>query len=169
MVNRFMEVEVKPVMDGYEKRREFPRELVRKAGEAGLYGAVFPESVGGSNMGYLAACVIQEETVRNDVRFASCNNQQGSTCPSAIYFGGTPEQIQKDAAESGGRQDHWHDVPDRVGRRLRRRRQYGRHSGRRDGDVDPHHRPGDVGLHGQRDRCGRSALQRPIATPALKA
>ena len=95
MVNRFMEVEVLPVMDGYEKRGEFPRELVRKAGEAGLYGAVFPESVGGSNMGYLAATVIQEETVRNDVRFASCNNQQGSTCPSCIYFGGTPEQIKK--------------------------------------------------------------------------
>lgn len=95
MVQRFMETEVLPVMDGYEKRGEFPRELVRKAGEAGLYGAVFPESVGGSNMGYLAATVIQEETVRLDVRFASCNNQQGSTCPSCIYFGGTPEQIKK--------------------------------------------------------------------------
>jgi isovaleryl-CoA dehydrogenase len=95
MVNRFMKTEVTPVMDGYEKRGEFPRELVRKAGAAGLYGAVFPESVGGSNMGYLAAAVIQEEMVRNDVRFASCNNQQGSTCPSCIYFGGTPEQIQK--------------------------------------------------------------------------
>jgi alkylation response protein AidB-like acyl-CoA dehydrogenase len=95
MVNRFMQTEVAPVMDDYEKRGEFPRELVRKAGEAGLYGAVFPESVGGSNMGYLAATVIQEETVRNDVRFASCNNQQGSTCPSCIYFGGTPEQIKK--------------------------------------------------------------------------
>jgi alkylation response protein AidB-like acyl-CoA dehydrogenase len=95
MVNRFMQTEVAPVMDDYEKRGEFPRELVRKAGEAGLYGAVFPESVGGSDMGYLAAVVIQEEMVRNDVRFASCNNQQGSTCPSCIYFGGTPEQIQK--------------------------------------------------------------------------
>lgn len=95
MVNRFMEAEVKPVMDDYEKRRAFPRELVRKAGAAGLYGAVFPESVGGSGMGYLAAVVIQEEMVRNDVRFASCNNQQGSTCPSAIYIGGTPKQIRK--------------------------------------------------------------------------
>ena len=95
MVNRFMQTEVLPVMDDYERRGEFPRELVRKAGEAGLYGAVFPESVGGSNMGYLAATVIQEETVRLDVRFASCNNQQGSTCPSCIYFGGTPEQIKK--------------------------------------------------------------------------
>src|SRR5580704_6950827 len=95
MVKRFMQTEVVPVMEGYEKRGEFPRELIRKAGEAGLYGAVFPESVGGSNMGYLAAAVIQEEMCRIDVRFASCNNQQGSTCPSCIYFGGTPEQIRK--------------------------------------------------------------------------
>ncbi|MDB5596842.1 MAG: acyl-CoA dehydrogenase [Hyphomicrobiales bacterium] len=95
MVNRFMQSEVVPVMAEYEKRGEFPRDLIRKAGEAGLYGAVFPESVGGSNMGYLAAVVIQEEMARNDVRFSSCNNQQGSTCPSSIYFGGTPQQIEK--------------------------------------------------------------------------
>ncbi|MBB3181121.1 acyl-CoA dehydrogenase family protein [Variovorax sp. Sphag1AA] len=95
MVNRFMQAEVNPVMDGYEQRGEFPREVISRAGAAGLYGAVFPESVGGSNMGYLAAAVIQEEMARNDVRFSSCNNQQGSTCPSTIYFGGTAEQVQK--------------------------------------------------------------------------
>ena len=95
MVRSFMQAEVVPVMDGFEKRGEFPRALIRKAGEAGLYGAVFPESVGGSNMGYLAATVINEEMCRIDVRFASCNNQQGATCPSCIYFGGTPEQIEK--------------------------------------------------------------------------
>jgi len=95
MVNRFMQHQVNPVMDGYEKRGEFPRQLIRKAGAAGLYGAVFPESVGGSNMGYMAATVIQEEMARNDVRFSACNNQQGSTCPSCIYYGGSPEQIRK--------------------------------------------------------------------------
>ncbi|CAH2934507.1 MAG: hypothetical protein CPSOU_6569 [uncultured Paraburkholderia sp.] len=95
MVARFMHSEVVPVLEGYEKRGEFPRELVRKAGAAGLYGAVFPEAVGGSDMGYLAATVIQEEMARIDVRFAHCNNQQGSSCPSCIYFGGTSEQIGK--------------------------------------------------------------------------
>lgn len=95
MVNRFMKTEVAPVMDGYEERREFPRELIRKAGEAGLYGAVFPESVGGSDLGYLAATIIQEEMARNDVRFSACNNQQGGTCPSCIYAAGTAEQVMK--------------------------------------------------------------------------
>lgn len=95
MVARFMKNEVVPVMEDYEKRQEFPRELIRKAGEAGLYGAVFPESVGGSNMGYMASAVIIEEMSRHEVRFTSCNNQQGGTCPSCIYLGGTPEQVQK--------------------------------------------------------------------------
>jgi alkylation response protein AidB-like acyl-CoA dehydrogenase len=95
MVAAFMKAEVLPVIEDYEKRGEFPRELVRKAGEAGLYGAVFPESVGGSNMGFLAATVIQEEMARIDVRFAHCNNQQGSSCPSCIYFGGSSAQIEK--------------------------------------------------------------------------
>src|SRR2546426_3565585 len=95
MVNRFMQTEVAPVMDGYERRGEFPRDLIAKAGEVGLYGAVFPEALGGTNLGYLAATVIQEEMARNDVRFAACNNQQGSTCPSCIYFVGIPEQINR--------------------------------------------------------------------------
>ncbi|CAN7351427.1 acyl-CoA dehydrogenase family protein [Variovorax sp. LjRoot178] len=95
MVARFMKNEVVPVMEDYEKRQEFPRELVRKAGEAGLYGAVFPESVGGSDMGYTAAAVIIEEMSRQEVRFTSCNNQQGGTCPTCIYLGGTPEQVEK--------------------------------------------------------------------------
>jgi len=95
MVSRFMKNEVVPVMEDFEKRGEFPRELIRKAGEAGLYGAVFPESVGGSNMGYMAAAVIIEEMSRQEVRFTSCNNQQGGTCPTCIYLGGTPEQVQK--------------------------------------------------------------------------
>ena len=95
MINRFMKNEVVPVLDEYEKRAEFPRELIRKAGEAGIYGAVFPESVGGSDMGYTASAVIIEEMSRQDVRFTSCNNQQGGTCPTCIYLAGTPEQVQK--------------------------------------------------------------------------
>ena len=95
MVSRFMANEVVPVMEDFEKRSEFPRELVRKAGEAGLYGAVFPESVGGSDMGYMAAAVIIEEMSRHDVRFTSCNNQQGGTCPTCIYLAARRSRCEK--------------------------------------------------------------------------
>lgn len=94
-VVRFMETEVNPVMDEFERKGEFPRELVKKAGTAGFYGAVFPESVGGTDLGYVAAATVTEELARNDVRFAACNNQQGSTCPQCIYSAGTVAQVMK--------------------------------------------------------------------------
>lgn len=95
MVNQFMSAEVAPVMDGFEKRGEFPRALVKKAGSLGLYGSLFPESVGGSGTGFLAAAVVGEAMSRIDPRFASCNNQQGTTCPMSIYAAGTTEQVMK--------------------------------------------------------------------------
>ncbi|MCB1743416.1 MAG: acyl-CoA dehydrogenase family protein [Gammaproteobacteria bacterium] len=94
-VIKFMEAEVNPVMDEIERTGVFPRDLVKRAGQAGFYGAVFPESVGGTNLGYLAASVVTEELARNDVRFAACNNQQGSTCPQCIYAAGTVDQVMK--------------------------------------------------------------------------
>ena len=74
-VNRFMENEVNPVMDEIERKGQCPRNLFRKAGDAGFYRVVFPESVGGTNFGYVAAAAVSEEFARNDVRFAACNNQ----------------------------------------------------------------------------------------------
>lgn len=94
-LNRFMATEVAPVMEDYERRGEFPREQVRKAGAAGFFGAVFPASVGGADMGFVASAVITEELARNDVRFAACYNQQASTCPYCIFTAGTPAQIQQ--------------------------------------------------------------------------
>ncbi len=92
---RFMQREVVPKMPAVEEGGVLPRDLIRKCGEAGFYGAVFPEWAGGTNMGYLAAAVISEEMARNEVRFAAVNNQQGSTCPYCIYCAGTEEQVRK--------------------------------------------------------------------------
>jgi alkylation response protein AidB-like acyl-CoA dehydrogenase len=94
-VRRFMQMEVLPHMEEYETRKQLPRELIKKAGATGLYGSVFPESVGGTNIGYLAAVIILEEISRLDVRFAVCSNQQSGTCPTSIYLAGTDEQVNK--------------------------------------------------------------------------
>ncbi|AJE49200.1 acyl-CoA dehydrogenase family protein [Celeribacter indicus] len=93
-IRRFMATEVVPVMDEVEARGELPRDLIRKAGEAGYYGATFPEEVGGSDMGYLAAAVIIEEIARADIRFGGFN-QNGGNCPACIYLGGTQDQIDR--------------------------------------------------------------------------
>lgn len=94
-VIRFMREEVVPVMDGHEQRKEFPRKLVRQAGQLGLYGASFPDWVGGTDMGYLAAAVVTEQLARLDPRFASSTNQQGGTCPLCVFLAGSDEQVMK--------------------------------------------------------------------------
>src|ERR1700679_2414549 len=93
-VRRFMKIEVAPVIEDYEARGVLPRELIKKAGAAGFYGSVFPESVGGTNVGYLAAVIILEEISRIDIRFAACSNQQSGTSPTGIFLAGTREQIE---------------------------------------------------------------------------
>ncbi len=94
-VIRFMETEIVPKMDAVEASGVFPRDLIGVCGAAGFYGAVFPESVGGTDLGYLAAAVISEEMARLDTRFAACNNQQSSTCPFTIYSAGMEEQVAR--------------------------------------------------------------------------
>ena len=60
-VRSFAEREVLPDADEWERTGELPRELHRKAGEAGLLGANFPESVGGGGGDGADAVIICEE------------------------------------------------------------------------------------------------------------
>ncbi|MDX1587543.1 MAG: acyl-CoA dehydrogenase family protein [Oleiphilaceae bacterium] len=50
---RFVEREISPHIDDWEEAGEFPRELYRKAGDAGLLGVGYPEALGGSGEGDL--------------------------------------------------------------------------------------------------------------------
>ncbi|OBB39917.1 acyl-CoA dehydrogenase family protein [Mycobacterium sp. 852002-51961_SCH5331710] len=60
-VRTFAEREVLPHVDAWERNGEIPRELHLKAGEAGLLGAGFAESVGGGGGDGADAVVICEE------------------------------------------------------------------------------------------------------------
>ncbi|OMC02336.1 acyl-CoA dehydrogenase [Mycobacterium sp. NS-7484] len=60
-VRSFAEREVLPHAAEWERTGELPRELHRKAGEAGLLGANFPESVGGGGGDGADAVIICEE------------------------------------------------------------------------------------------------------------
>ncbi len=60
-VRAFAEREVLPHIDEWERVGELPRDLHRKAAEAGLLGAGFPESVGGDGGDGADAVVICEE------------------------------------------------------------------------------------------------------------
>ncbi|BDB44777.1 MULTISPECIES: acyl-CoA dehydrogenase family protein [Mycobacterium] len=60
-VHSFVEREVLPHVDEWERTGDLPRELHRRAGEAGLLGANFPAAVGGGDGDGADAVVICEE------------------------------------------------------------------------------------------------------------
>ena len=58
---RFVEKEVLPHLDDWERAGELPRDLHRKAGELGLLGVAFPEDAGGGGGDVLDAMTVTEE------------------------------------------------------------------------------------------------------------
>jgi citronellyl-CoA dehydrogenase len=63
-VRDFAEKELLPHKEEWEKNRGFPREVFKKAGELGILGVCFPESVGGSGGDYWFKVVACEEMAR---------------------------------------------------------------------------------------------------------
>lgn len=64
VVRRFVEQEVRPHLDDWERAGELPRALHERAAAAGLLGIGFPESVGGSGGSLLDSLVVTEEVLQ---------------------------------------------------------------------------------------------------------
>lgn len=63
---RFIQSQVLPHIEAWEEAGEFPRELYRKAGDAGLLGIGFPEALGGSGEGDIFLKIaVSEELMRS--------------------------------------------------------------------------------------------------------
>ncbi|WP_458188280.1 acyl-CoA dehydrogenase family protein [Haladaptatus sp. NG-WS-4] len=63
-VREFCEDEILPRVDEYEEREEFPADLVRRVGEAGLTGVPFSTEVDGAGLDYRSFVVTVEELSR---------------------------------------------------------------------------------------------------------
>jgi len=64
LARRFAVERIAPVAAGLDDREEFPRELLRGIGRAGLAGLSVPEAYGGMGLGHLASCLAIEEISR---------------------------------------------------------------------------------------------------------
>ncbi len=94
-VGRFANTELKPNIAAYEDRREFPYALIEKMGEAGLFGAAFPEDLGGTDIGFGAVSAISDELGYHMPEFSYAMNLQAMTCPYTIYNWGTDDQAKR--------------------------------------------------------------------------
>jgi len=62
----FVDREIRPSAAQWEDAGEFPRELYRRAGDAGLLGLRYPATLGGAGLDFLAVCVLCEELAKGD-------------------------------------------------------------------------------------------------------
>jgi alkylation response protein AidB-like acyl-CoA dehydrogenase len=61
MVRDFAQKELTPHIMKYDEKKELSKDILKKLGELGLLGIIFPESIGGAGMDYIDYSLILEE------------------------------------------------------------------------------------------------------------
>lgn len=95
MVREFATAELGPYVAEWDENQTFPLEAVKKAGQIGLLGVIFPEELGGSGMSYAEYAIVIEELARVDPSFALIVAAHNSLCTNHIFVAGSEEQKQK--------------------------------------------------------------------------
>src|SRR5512136_560626 len=94
MVRDFVNAEIKPISQKIDQEERIPSELIKKMGELGLLGAVFPPEYGGGGFGEVGYCLMQEEIGRACLSTATFVGAHQSIGSNAIYIGGS-EALKK--------------------------------------------------------------------------
>ncbi len=95
MVRDFARNEVASHVAEYDEMKAFPRELIRKLGELGLLGIIYPESYGGAGMGYIEYALIVEELSAIDPSLGLMVAAHNSLGTLHIFTYGSEEQKKK--------------------------------------------------------------------------
>ena len=94
-VREFAEAEIAPNVMEWDEAQIFPMDVVRKLGELGYMGAIFPEELGGAGMGYIEYSIIIEELSRVDGSVGIIVAAHTSLCSNHLYKMGSDEQKQR--------------------------------------------------------------------------
>ena len=81
----FAEKEIRPNIMKYDESMEFPLEVVKKLGELGFMGVIFPEEYGGAGLGYLEYVCVIEEISRVDPSVGLTVAAHNSLCSNHIF------------------------------------------------------------------------------------
>jgi alkylation response protein AidB-like acyl-CoA dehydrogenase len=94
-VREFAEAEIRPHVRKWDEEQTFPLEVIKKAGELGFLGAIFPEELGGAGLGYIEYAIIIEELARVDPSVGLIVAAHNSLCTNHIFLAGNDEQRKK--------------------------------------------------------------------------
>ncbi|MCC6763089.1 MAG: acyl-CoA dehydrogenase [Deltaproteobacteria bacterium] len=93
-VRAFVEQECLPLIEGCFSREEFPRQLIPRLGELGVFGANL-QGYGCAGMNNVAYGLVMQELERGDSGLRSMASVQGGLAMYGIYAYGTEEQKQR--------------------------------------------------------------------------
>src|SRR5450432_1299949 len=95
-VRKFAEKELAPYADEWEKAEIFPNEVFKRAGELGIFGAHYPEEIGGAGGDYWFSVAKSEELPRCLMAGVSMGLLvQADMATPVINDIGTKEQIEE--------------------------------------------------------------------------
>ncbi len=94
-VRAFAEREIAPHVSEWDEKSEFPHAVVKKLGEMGLLGVIFPEELGGAGMGYVEYVVAIDELSRVDGSVGIIVAAHNSLCTNHIMLAGNDEQRKR--------------------------------------------------------------------------
>src|SRR5262252_5570801 len=94
-VRAFAEREVAPHVMEWDEKSEFPHAVVKKLGEMGLMGVIFPEELGGAGMGYVEYVTAIEELSRVDGSVGIIVAAHNSLCTNHIMIAGNDAQRKR--------------------------------------------------------------------------
>ncbi len=94
-VHEFCQREIRPIIEDHAQNASFPRHLVPKMGEMGLFGPTIPETYGGLGADYITYGLMMQELERVDSGIRSTASVQGSLVMFPIFEFGSEAQKAK--------------------------------------------------------------------------
>ena len=91
----FTNKEIKPLAKKIDEQERIPPELIKKLGDVGFLGTMFPEEYGGGGFGKIGYCIMMEEIARGCSSTAAMVGAHQSIGTNAIYVGGSEELKRK--------------------------------------------------------------------------
>jgi alkylation response protein AidB-like acyl-CoA dehydrogenase len=94
-VKDFTNNEIRPIARKIDDDESIPKELIKKLGEMGILGTLFPEEYGGGGFGIIGFCIAEEEITKACGSTATLIGAHQSIGTNAIYTGGSEELKKK--------------------------------------------------------------------------